>query len=783
MTAAPAAIFATAEAHARAIRATLTCGRPGCPCRRPGTEGKTHCPSHDDAHPSLSVSVRDDRVLVRCGAGCGQDAVLDALRHRGLWIERRNGHHPTSARETRFELRDQDGQLVAIHHRLDLPDGHKLMWWMRPGGTRGLGDLRAADLPLYGIDRLDGAGEVIVTEGEKAAAALMALGIPAVGTVTGASSTPDDEALRPLLGRMVYLWPDNDPPGRGHMARIARRLIALGADAQKLFWIEWPEAPPGGDAADYVAGGHNAGDIEFLVWLAQPVTERLTGAAETGAEVEPEAGAPALERPGTAEGQLKCSSRSSQEELGRAGRAFSFSLAPLGALLAEPEEAVQWLVDGLLPTGGVSLLAAKPKVGKSTLARNLAWCVARGAPFLGRATAQGAVVYLALEEKRGEVARHFRKMGATADSEGAVGEAPLPVYVHVGAAPEEAMAALAAAVAAHRPALVIADPLLRLVRLRDANDYAEVTRALEPVVELARQSGAHLLLVHHLAKGERAGGDAILGSTALFGAVDTALLLRRHPDQSRTIESIQRYGEDLAESVLTLDEATGTVQLAGTVAERRQRDAEEAVLAVLSAQPAAELTEPEIREATEMKGLVVSQALRALVARGVVVRTGAGRKGDPFKYQYRRGAARDERDGGSDDGPGGTEVEVAGPGAAKCSSALPGNSWEEREEREEHFAHGGAVPADIDSAAGGLPEDGEARPAPGFGIVRPDGPCPRCGYQLVRRTCWKCRDSLCSDCGAWTGSGLRTRCIPCGIKADQQERWQGQSGGADGAAR
>jgi hypothetical protein len=708
------------EEHAHVIRATLTCGRPGCPCRRPGATGKTHCPAHDDTHPSLSVSVRDDRLLVRCGAGCGQDAVIDALRQRGLWPERRNGHHRTP-RETLYELRGEDGRLVAVHHRLDTPSG-KSLWWTLPGGAKGLGGLRAADLPLYGVDRLDGAGEVIVVEGEKACEALRALGIPAVGTVTGASGTPGDDALRPLLGRVVYLWPDADEPGRGHMARIARRLLALGAAPEQVRLIEWPEAPPGGDAADYVAGGHGAGDIEFLVWLAQPVTERLTVAAETGAEVEPEAGAPALERPGTAEGQLKCSSRSSQEELGRAGRAFSFSLAPLGALLAEPEEAVQWLVDGLLPTGGVSLLAAKPKVGKSTLARNLAWCVARGAPFLGRATAQGAVVYLALEEKRGEVARHFRKMGATGDSAGAVGEAPLPVYVHVGAAPEEAMAALAAAVAAHRPALVIIDPLLRLVRLRDANDYAEVTRALEQVVELARQSGAHLLLVHHLAKGERAGGDAILGSTALFGAVDTALLLRRHPDQSRTIESIQRYGEDLAESVLTLDEATGGVQLVGTVAERRQRDAEEAVLAVLSEQPAAELTEPEIREATEMKGLVVSQALRALVARGVVVRTGAGRKGDPFRYRYRRGAARDERDGGSDDGPGGTEAAVVG--AAKCSSALPGNSWEEREEREEHFAHGGAVPADIDSAAGGLPEeDAAAPPPPAGGEIA----CARCG--------------------------------------------------------
>ena len=49
----------------------------------------------------------------------------------------------------------------------------------------------------------------------------------------------------------------------------------------------------------------------------------------------------------------------------------------------------------------MSVFAAKPKVGKSTFARNLAMAVARGNPFLGRNTAKGPVVYLALEEIRG----------------------------------------------------------------------------------------------------------------------------------------------------------------------------------------------------------------------------------------------------------------------------------------------------------------------------------------------------------------------------------------------
>src|SRR5207237_415835 len=88
---------------------------------------------------------------------------------------------------------------------------------------------------------------------------------------------------------------------------------------------------------------------------------------------------------------------------------------PMREFLAEPDEQVMWLVEDHLPAGGDSLLVAKPKVGKSTLARCLALAVARGEEFLGCKTTQGAVFYLALEEKRSEVRAHFRAMGARDD--------------------------------------------------------------------------------------------------------------------------------------------------------------------------------------------------------------------------------------------------------------------------------------------------------------------------------------------------------------------------------
>lgn len=73
-----------------AVLAALACGRSGCVCSASARRGSglTHCPAHSDAHPSLSVAERDGRVLLFCFAGCGQRAVLDGLRDRGLWPPR-----------------------------------------------------------------------------------------------------------------------------------------------------------------------------------------------------------------------------------------------------------------------------------------------------------------------------------------------------------------------------------------------------------------------------------------------------------------------------------------------------------------------------------------------------------------------------------------------------------------------------------------------------------------------------------------------------------------------
>jgi hypothetical protein len=300
----------------------------------------------------------------------------------------------------------------------------------------------------------------------------------------------------------------------------------------------------------------------------------------------------------------------------------SLIFTPLSDLLSEPAEHRSWVLEGHLPTEGLSLLSGRPKAGKSTIARCLALCVARGEPFLGWETLKGPVLYLAFEEKRAEARAHFEAMGATSDDQ---------VFVFVAQSPKDAMSQLRAVVERVRPVLIIVDTLLKLVRVRDSNDYAEVMRALEPLMALARETGAHVLAVHHLGKGDRSGGDAILGSTAIFAAGDTALILRRS-EKYRTLSSVQRYGEDLEDTVLTLDPVTRMVTAGPLRKEADEAQATAAILDYLKGQ-SGPVEASEIEAAVEARTAVKRAALKALIGGGSVVRSGGGKRGDPLLYE------------------------------------------------------------------------------------------------------------------------------------------------------
>ncbi len=240
-----------------------------------GKNFKGLCPFHDDHNPSLVV-YPDTRWWQCYGCKKGGDCfewymrackvdfatALDALR--------RECGAEAEVNTTTWDITDVDGNLIAQHMRYDRPDGTKDYSWMRDG-RKGLGGMGVADLPLYGIKHLFDMGsaavkDIIIVEGEKAADALIRAGYAALGTVTGASTCPNPEVFAPLVGweAQKHLWRDNDAAGRAHMDKVAGRLRSLGVEP---FELTWPDAPPKGDAYDFLRAG---ADVRALLAAAIP---------------------------------------------------------------------------------------------------------------------------------------------------------------------------------------------------------------------------------------------------------------------------------------------------------------------------------------------------------------------------------------------------------------------------------------------------------------------------------------------------------------------------------
>lgn len=228
------------------------------------------CPCHDDAKESLSVGLGDHGgVILHCFAGCQPGDIVAAVGMQWLDLFPENLNRSSTSgnaqRQHVYEIRDAAGNLVAEHVRIEKPDG-KIMRWRRAGQWN-LGGMRVRQLPLYRSETIAGrpGDPVIVTEGEKAADAAAKRGLLAVGTVTGASSAPCKESFAVLTDRDVILWPDADEPGRLHMILCAR--LAREAGARSIRILRWPDAPAGGDAADF------SGDDDALRALLGGVTD------------------------------------------------------------------------------------------------------------------------------------------------------------------------------------------------------------------------------------------------------------------------------------------------------------------------------------------------------------------------------------------------------------------------------------------------------------------------------------------------------------------------------
>jgi hypothetical protein len=300
------------------------------------------------------------------------------------------------------------------------------------------------------------------------------------------------------------------------------------------------------------------------------------------------------------------------------------ALTGLDTLLNEPPEIVDWVVSDRIPAGSVNLLVAKPKVGKTTAARHLAVAVATESMWLGSQCAFGLVWYLAFEGRKEDHLAHFRQFDlepADAARLQCYFTAPTPAF----------MKELLARAKLERPALIIVDTLQRLIRVKSMEDYAQVTLAFNPLIAIARETGAALLLLHHAGKAaDREALDSVLGSTAIAGSVDNTIVLAKRGG-FRTVSTTQRVGPDLDECVLNLS-TTGRVSLGGSRMLAEQKLFGQKLLDALANSPTPLLTHIEWLELVEGRKQTKLHAIARLMAEGAVVRHGSGKRHDPYSY-------------------------------------------------------------------------------------------------------------------------------------------------------
>jgi len=222
----------------------------------------------------------------------------------------------------------------------------------------------------------------------------------------------------------------------------------------------------------------------------------------------------------------------------------------LSSELPEP----QWAVPGFLPEG-VTLLAGKPKMGKSWLALDLALAVAQGGTALGSLPTRGGhVLYLGLEDSRRRMYDRGRKLL------GALAPPRELTYTGIWAPLHEGgLTDLETWLQQQQQQvrLVIIDTLARVRPAGTGQVYADDYAVVTPLKQLAERHHIAILLIHHLRKSSATDVmDEVSGTTGLTGAVDCIMVLQRERGQRQATLTIT--GRDVQDQSLnlTFDEDT-----------------------------------------------------------------------------------------------------------------------------------------------------------------------------------------------------------------------------------
>ncbi len=280
----------------------------------------------------------------------------------------------------------------------------------------------------------------------------------------------------------------------------------------------------------------------------------------------------------------------------------------------EPEP----IIDSLL-YNGLTIFVARPKVGKSWFALQIAIAIANGTSLAGclRVRKPGRVLYIALEESQRRTAPRLRKLTGLSNSLERIGFVYEIDPLMTGGATQ-----IDAHLAEHPCVLIVVDTFYAFSRQSERKNV-DILQAdynqINTLREICEKHGCALLLIHHARKAPGAGIDVILGTSGVTAACDHIWVLERKTEgdclltiTSREIEETT-YGMRLENGKPFGWRITGHGLEAGLTAERR------AIVELLAEEP---LVPKTIASMLKKNPNTVRRLLQKLVKDGVIAKNG-----------------------------------------------------------------------------------------------------------------------------------------------------------------
>jgi hypothetical protein len=285
------------------------------------------------------------------------------------------------------------------------------------------------------------------------------------------------------------------------------------------------------------------------------------------------------------------------------------------AVLPKPN----WVIPELI-VSGLTVVAGPPKTGKSWLALMLGMMISAGTPGLGGTYKgrKGDVLYLALEDTYARLKARLARLqaaGYTLASSLHL-HTSWPQSDHYGI---EALEQFMIRYPHCKTVIVDTFVQMRARRSKDADLYQYDADTMGTFKRLADRHGVALILFHHLNKNTTAGiFDRFSGSSGLTGGADTLIAL-----DPRTVNTavLEIKGRDLAPQSIAIESDNGVWKVLGDAAVVATEERQTALFAALK-----NATEPmtlvDLRDATGQTRSAIYRALATMIAHGVVVRAG-----------------------------------------------------------------------------------------------------------------------------------------------------------------